>query len=228
MLTLIIEGFKVLLVDVDNAVYIAGNIGKMDAKEQHRYLYLVISAEFIMRGLLLWIFGWLISGDQPLFYIGTFPVTAETIALLAAGSYLLINSMRELVNSFLEKRGSEAEIEYSTDTGLGRIARDTVILSVMSIDTILIILNSTNELWMMLFLLLFSAVARLLFVQAISGIVLRNPGIQLFVIFLLGIIGFELIGQAFGFDQEMIFNTLVLLALLIAIYYQVRGEKQFT
>ena len=111
-------------------------------------------------------------------------------------------------------------------TVLKRATTGIMVLTLMSIDTILVILNTTSTVGMMLYLLTFSGLIRLLFVQAIAEIVERNPGIRLFVIFLLGIIGLELIVQGFGFDKEVTFNTLVLLALCVAILYQLRKNPK--
>ena len=221
MLQLLLSGFNILLVDIDNTLFTADSVGKQKKEEQRRYLILLSSGELVLRLVLLWVFGWLISGTEPLFYIGPLAVTPETISLFTAGIYLLISSIRDLVKTF---RGAEAE---EAKTGIeGSLLQQAVIgilvLTLMSIDTTLVILNMTKQVEMMIYLLVFSAVIRILFVQAIADIVLRNPGIQLFVQSLLGIIGLELIIQGFGFDQEVVFNSLVLLALFFAIAFQMR------
>jgi predicted tellurium resistance membrane protein TerC len=224
MLQLLLSGFNILLVDIDNTLFTADSVGKQKAEKRRRFLILLSLGEFLLRLVLLWVFGWLISGTEPLFYIGPLAVTPETISLFAAGTYLLVSSVRDLVKTF---RGAEEEAkpEFEGST-LQQASIGVMVLALMSIDTILVILNMTKQVDMMIYLLVFSAVFRILFVQSIADIVTRNPGILLFVHFLLGIIGLELIIQGFGFDEEIIFNSLVLLALLIAIAYQMGARRK--
>ena len=108
MLPLLSNSFNILLIDIDNTLFTAGSIGKQKKSEQRLYLIVLIIGEFIMRLLLLWVFGWLISGNEPLFYVGDFPVTAEKLSLFVAGAYLVISSIRDLVSTFSNAGEPEA------------------------------------------------------------------------------------------------------------------------
>ena len=80
MFQLLLSGFNILLLDIDNTVFVADRVGRLKKGEQRSYLLVLFAGEFLLRLLLLWVFGWLISGTEPLFYIGNLAITAETLS----------------------------------------------------------------------------------------------------------------------------------------------------
>ena len=100
----------------------------------------------------------------------------------------------------------------------------------LSVDTVIAISGSTisggAQFRLVLFLLLFSAVVRLFFVQEMARFIKRYPATNIIILMFLIIIGIELTTQGLGVKvPEQLFNGLMLLALAVAIVYQLRFTK---
>ena len=113
LLNLIIAALGITLVDIDNAVYSSSQVGIL---KTHRRLALVLilGLEFIGRLLLLALFAFLTNEQEPLFTIFGVEITIETLALLLAGSYLLISNGQELMNR-LHRREDETTATVEQD-----------------------------------------------------------------------------------------------------------------
>ena len=96
----------------------------------------------------------------------------------------------------------------------------------MSVDTVLVITSQNTTLGIALFLLIFSAVLRLFFVDRLVYFIAQYPAVEVFVTVLLMAIGAELIIQGLGYDFEAIFNLLLILTILIFISLQGRNQQK--
>ena len=92
----------------------------------------------------------------------------------------------------------------------------------MGFGVVLVVVSTTTALGVMLFLLLFSAIVRLLFIERLVGFVRAYPAVRVFILVLLVMIGTELIGQGLGLDVEIFFNALLVFASLVFITYRRR------
>ena len=106
----------------------------------------------------------------------------------------------------------------------------SLVNAVLSVDTVIAVTGSAisggGQLGLIVYLLLFSAVVRLLFVREIARFIKRYPATNIIVLTFLIIIGIELSAQGLGFQvPEPLFNGLMLLALIVAIVYQWRFTR---
>jgi predicted tellurium resistance membrane protein TerC len=103
----------------------------------------------------------------------------------------------------------------------------SLVNALLSVDTVIALtgsaIGSGAQFWLVIFLLLFSAVVRLLFVQEIARFIQRYPATNIIILMFLIVIGLELTAQGLGARiPEILFNGLMLLALLVAVLYQLR------
>jgi predicted tellurium resistance membrane protein TerC len=229
ILDLLLIGLSLTLVDVDNAMVTTGEIQRLAQHRQRRAMILVLAGEFAGRIGLIILFTAIISGDQPLFFLFGRPVTMESLSLFIAGTYLVANTGREL----LHLRQSAPDRENSIETGsllpvasYPRFMGELILVNIiMSVDTVLVLLNMSQPWSIMLILLGFSALVRLLFVDQLVRVTRRFPLLNFIILFLLLFIGLELLGQGLGFDVEAQFNLLVLVVLGLIILYVVRRSR---
>jgi predicted tellurium resistance membrane protein TerC len=195
LLTLLRLGVSTTLLDVDNALYMTATVDPLSPEEQKRAIRWGLFIEFLARLGLVVVFGYLASGTEVLFEVFGISFTVETLSLLAAGLFLILEM--SLVNALL------------------------------SVDTVIALtgsaIGSGAQFWLVIFLLLFSAVVRLLFVQEIARFIQRYPATNIIILMFLIVIGLELTAQGLGARiPEILFNGLMLLALLVAVLYQLR------
>jgi len=106
----------------------------------------------------------------------------------------------------------------------------SVVRALLSVDTVIAVTGSAEsggaEFVLVVYLLLFSAVVRLLFVQEIARIIERDPSLNIIIMAFLIAISIELITQGLGAKVlEQFINGLMLIALGTAIVYQWRYNK---
>ncbi|MCP4358476.1 MAG: hypothetical protein GY796_10715 [Chloroflexi bacterium] len=226
IIALLLQAVSITLVDIDNAMY---STGQLTLLSSHRRLVLILSLalELLGRLGLLWLFAVLTSEREPLFTLFGIKFTIESISLFAAGLYLLVSNARELTHTLHQKADDTQNAEITSQTvSIHLLLEMGLVLTVMSVDTVLVVMNLTTAAPLILFFLLFSAGLRLLFVDKLIYFVDKYPAVQVFILVLLILIGSELIVQAMGLDNELIFNVLLLMATSIFIVYQRRKAHQ--
>ena len=208
----------VTIIDIDNAMYATSQISTM---EERRRLGLGLSLvlEFVGRLILVWLFFTLTNETEPLFTIFGFGFTLEVIALLIAGGYLLISNSQELRKIWQPQMGQETALKRRRSFAQLMIEM-SIVLTIMSIDTVLVITSLTIAVGLALSLLLFSAFFRFFFVERLVHFIELYPAVRVFILVLLIAIGVELIIQGLGLDVEPIFNILIIIAVLIYVTYR--------
>lgn len=218
MLSLLLQGLTVALVDIDNAMYTTDQVSELPDRQKLAN-FLVLLLEFVGRLLLLFLFSAVAGAREPLLNIGGLPIRLDHLALLAAGLYLVISNGRELLHALREPVAAATELPPAPRSFGLQLAEMAVVLTLLSVDTVLLVLTMTAVLAQILFFFLFSAVLRLLFVDRLVALIDRFPSISVFINGLLILIGLELIVQALGLDFEREFNGIVLIAILVVVGY---------
>jgi predicted tellurium resistance membrane protein TerC len=225
LLALLQQSIFITSIDLDNATYTTSAIQHLKPEKQQIAIFWGTLLEFIGRLLLTALFLILTNEDEPLFTLFGVEFTIENISLFGAGTFLLIRNGRELIDFF--RTQSEAHETQPVRAGSFRnvIFEMGVVLTIMSIDTVLAGLGITSKFSILLFLFLFSAVVRLLFVRQIAAFVVRYPAINIVILTFLILIGIELIIQGLGIDIEPLFNLIMVVALIVAINYHRQKAK---
>ena len=213
----------VTIIDIDNAMYATSQISTL--KERRRLgLGLSLVLEFVGRLILVWLFFTLTNETEALFTIFGIGFTLEVIALLFAGGYLLISNSQELRKIWQPQMGQEVALKRSRSFAHLMIEMG-IVLTIMSIDTVLVITSLTIVVGLALSLLLFSAFVRFFFVERLVHFIELYPAVRVFILVLLIAIGVELIIQGLGLDVEPLFNILIIIAVLIYVIYQKRMAR---
>ena len=219
LLTLLQQSVFITTIDLDNATYTTSAIQNLKPEKQQSAIFWGTTIEFIGRLLLTAIFLVLTNEDEPLFTLFGIEFTIESISLFGAGIFLLIRNGRELIGFFRNQGESQGNQSIKEGSFRSILVEMGGVLIIMSIDTVLAALGMASGLINLLFLFLFSAVVRLLFVRQIAAVVHRYPAINIVILTFLVLIGIELIIQGFGLDIEPIFNVIMIIALIVTIIY---------
>jgi predicted tellurium resistance membrane protein TerC len=228
LLTLFRLSLSVSLLDVDNALYMTSVIDQLPPEKQKKAIRWGLVIEFLARLGMVFVFGFIASGTEVLFEIAGIAFTAETLSLLAAGIFLLIHSTKDLLRFFVAGDEDEPSKDQIKEKSLGRVILDmSLINALLSVDTVIAITGSAvsegAEFVLIVYLLLFSAILRLLFVQEIARFIKKYPATNIIILAFLIAISIELIAQGLGAAvPERMFNGVMLLALFVAIIYQLR------
>ena len=218
MLSLLLQALTVALVDIDNAMYTTDQVSELPDRQTLANV-LALLMEFAGRLLLLFLFSAIAGSREPLLHIGGLPFRLDHLALLVAGLYLVINNGRELLHAVRAPAAAATEPPPAPRSFGLQLAEMGIVLTLLSVDTVLLVLNMTAVLAEILFFFLFSAVLRLFFVDRLVSLIDRFPSLTVFINGLLILIGLQLIIQALGLDFEREFNGIVLIAILVVVGY---------
>lgn len=226
LLDLLVAGLLVTSLDIDNALYLTAVLDEIEPPQQRRVIFWGLAVEFVGRLAMVWIFGTLFSATTPLFTIGGIPFTVESLALLGAGLFLTVRSARELIAFFRVREETDAAW-VATMHSFGRLLLEVSVVSLLlSIDTVVAVAGMTTNVGMVLYLFLFSAVVRFLFVREIARFINRFPGLNILILAFLITIGLELLAQGLSVSvPEPIINSILLGALILAIAYRLRQSR---
>ncbi len=226
--TLLQAGLLTTTLDVDNALYLTSAIEDFPKKEQQKAILIGLLIEFLGRLVLIAIFLWVFGGRDVTFTVAGITFSPESIALIGAGIFLFWRSLHELLDFFRGKQSEgETSITIDQSASFGRRMLEISLVNItLSIDTIVAITGSTSEGWQILYLLLFSAVIRAVFVRQIAVIIHRLPSLNIIILTFLTMIGVTLFLEGLGlaFPQEA-FNLILLTAVITAVLYERRRQR---
>ncbi len=206
-------------------------VDQLPPDQKKKAIRLGLLIEFMARLVMVLVFGFIASGTDVLFEIFGIEFTAETISLLAAGIFLFVRTTRELINFLIGKDEDQPAAEDIQRKSFSRVIIEmSVVNALLSVDTVIAITGSAisggSEFMLVVYLLLFSALIRLLFVQEIAQIIERYPSLNIIIMAFLLAISIELIAQGLGAKvPERLINGLTLIALGTAIVYQWRYNR---
>jgi predicted tellurium resistance membrane protein TerC len=226
LLALLVQGLVGSAFDIDNALYMTSVLQTVRPERQRRLIAWGLLIELIARFLLVALFRTVISGSQTLFTLFGLALSLDSLALLGAGVFLFVRSGGELLD-LIRERGGDDTRPPEDDQPFWRVLLEMSLVNVvLSVDTLVALMATVSEFWILVYVFLFSALLRLLFVQQIAALVHRVPGIHVVLLSLLALIGIELFAHGLGLKvPEALFNSAVLAALIGAIAYQRRFAR---
>ena len=227
LLTLLQQGILVTLLDVDTAVYMTSAIEHLQFRKQKQAIMWGLLAEFAGRIGLIGLFYSLFSENKTLFTLLGIKFTPDSISLFIAGAFLLYKSSSELYQ-FLTSKEKPEQLQLPQVSFPRLMVEMTVVNLMLSIDTIVVVSTRALDFSTIIFLFLVSAIIRLFAIDKLAQFIKKYPSMNIVILIFLILIGFELFleGLWFKFPEE-IFNTVIVLAIIVAIIHQ-RRRSQIT
>lgn len=214
-LALLTLTFLEIILGIDNIVFISISANKLPKEQQKKATFLGLSLAMITRILLLFSVSYIIALKEPFWSIDstwlTVGVTGQSIILFLGGLFLLYKSTKEIHHK-VEKDQQEENTNTSkkTSTFSNIIIQIIAIDLVFSFDSILTAVGMTNgvdgALTIMVCAVIISMVIMMIFANAVSTFVNKNPTIQMLALSFLILIGFMLIAEGAHLSELKIFN----------------------
>ncbi len=225
LLTLLQQGILVTLLDVDTAVYMTSAIEHLQFRKQKQAIMWGLLAEFAGRIGLIGLFYSLFSENETLFTLLGIKFTPDSISLFIAGAFLLYKSSSDLYE-FLTSEEKPEQLKLPQVSFPRLMIEMTVVNLMLSIDTIVVVSTRALDFSTIIFLFLVSAMIRLFAIDKLAQFIKKYPSLNIVILIFLILIGFELFleGLWFQFPEE-IFNTVIVLAIIVAIIHQRRRSQ---
>ena len=192
-----------LVLGVDNVIFISILAGKLPVEQRDRARMTGISMAVITRILLLLSLSWIISLEEPLFFIPwlgeDLGISGHDLILIAGGLFLLWKSVHE-IHERLE--GVEGHASAKVAATFWSVIIQIMLLDVVfSLDSVITAVGMANELFIMIIAVIVAAGVMIFASGPIGRFVEVHPTIKMLALSFLLLIGFTLIVE--GLHQHI-------------------------
>lgn len=190
-----------LVLGVDNVIFISILAGKLPSQDQQRARSTGIALAVITRILLLLSLSWIISLDEPLFFIPWFGgnsigFSGRDLILIVGGLFLIWKSTSEIHDKL---EGTEGQASAKVVASFWNVIFQIMLLDVVfSLDSVITAVGMVDELPIMIFAVIIAALVMVFTAGPISKFVEEHPTIKILALSFLLLIGFTLIVQGLG------------------------------
>ena len=192
-----------LVLGVDNVIFISILAGKLPVDQRDRARMTGISMAVITRILLLLSLSWIISLEEPLFFIpwlgGDLGISGHDLILITGGLFLLWKSVNEIHDKL---EGVEGHASAKVAATFWSVIIQIMLLDVVfSLDSVITAVGMANELFIMIIAVIVAAGVMIFASGPIARFVEEHPTIKMLALSFLLLIGFTLIVE--GLHQHI-------------------------
>ena len=185
-----------LVLGVDNVIFISILAGKLPAQDRDRARMTGIAMAVITRVLLLLSLSWIISLEEPLFFVPWFSgkdlgISGHDLILLAGGLFLLWKSVHEIHDKL---EGVEVHASAKVHATFTSVIIQIMLLDIVfSLDSVITAVGMADELFIMIIAVIVAAGGMIFASGPIGAFVEKHPTIKMLALSFLLLIGFTLI-----------------------------------
>lgn len=188
-----------LVLGVDNIIFISILAGKLPKQDQSRARTTGIILAVFTRILLLLSLSWIISLEEPLFYLFKIGVSGHDLILLIGGLFLIGKSTFE-IHEKLE--GQEGQASAKVAPNFTSVIIQIMLLDIVfSLDSVITAVGMVNEIAIMIIAVILAAGVMIFASGPIAEFVEKHPTIKMLALSFLLMIGFTLVVE--GLHQHI-------------------------
>ena len=186
-----------IVLGIDNIVIIAIIAGGLPEGQRERARKLGIALALGGRIALLMSITWIAGLVEPLFHVGSHPVSGRDLIMLGGGLFLMVKAVRE-IHDAVEEAGA---VEAPRPAGTFRAALLQILILdvVFSLDSVITAVGMARELWVMVTAVLISVAVMF----AASGPIVRfihaHPTVKVLALAFVLLIGVALVAEGMEF-----------------------------
>ncbi len=193
-----------LVLGVDNVIFISILSGKLPPQDQQRARTTGISLAVITRILLLLSLSWIISLEEPFFYLPwlggeTLGISGRDLILIIGGLFLLWKSTHE-IHDKLEGKEGHASAKVAPNF-FSVIVQIMLLDIVFSLDSVITAVGMVDHILIMMIAVVIAAGVMIFTSKPIGDFVEKHPTIKILALSFLLLIGFTLIVE--GLHQHI-------------------------
>ena len=219
LLTLIILE---IVLGVDNLVFIAILADKLPPGLRDRVRIIGLSLALVMRVVLLFFASWLVSLDEPLFYVFKHPFSVHDLVMLTGGLFLIYKATMEL-HERLEGVPVNTQGSLVRATFGGVVLQIVALDAVFSLDSVILAVGLAKDHFGVMVTAVTIAMMAMMFAsKPLTRFVNEHPTVIVLCLSFLLVIGTSLVAEGFGFeiDKKYIYAAIGF-SILIEVFNQV-------
>jgi predicted tellurium resistance membrane protein TerC len=190
--------FLEVVLGIDNLVFVSIQTAKLPKAQQSKARRIGLALAMGMRIALLFAISWIMQLTKPLFGVFGHQLSGQSLILLAGGLFLMWKSVTEIHHK-LEGDEEDATGGGKVTTFGSAILQITLLDLVFSLDSVISAVGMAGQYFtVMVLAVLISVGVMIAFVNPICAFVERHPTVKMLALSFLLLIGFTLIGEAWG------------------------------
>jgi predicted tellurium resistance membrane protein TerC len=207
--------FLEIVLGIDNIVFISIAAGKLKKNEIHKATRIGLILAMVFRILLLLGVSYLISLNDPFYYINLpwfkAGITVQSIILILGGLFLLYKSTSEIRHKVERSEAPDSSQNKKKVSTLKMVIFQIVMIDIVfSFDSVLTAVGMTTgingALIIMVTAVIISMIVMMIFATPVGKFVNQHPTIQMLALSFLILIGFMLITEGAHLSNAVIFN----------------------
>ena len=230
IISLITLTFLEIILGIDNIIFISIVSSKLPRNQQRKARAWGLSLALIFRVALLFSITWIIGLKDPFFYLGSFGVTGKDIILFAGGVFLIIKTVKEIVEKINSTHYKEKD--YVSLTLRSAIIQIVFLDIIFSFDSILTAVGLVRNVLLMVLAVVIAMIAMLVFSEKVSDFINENPTVKMLALAFLVMIGVVLVAEGLHFhlDKAYVYVALIfsLTVELLNMAYRSKTHKRKT
>jgi predicted tellurium resistance membrane protein TerC len=199
LISLVTLTFLEIILGIDNIIFISIVSTKLPKKDQKKARAWGLSLALLFRIALLFSISWIIGLKKPFFYISTFGVTGKDIILFIGGVFLIVKTIKEIIEKINSSHHKEKE--FGTLTLKGAISQIVFLDIIFSFDSILTAVGLVRNVLLMVVAVVIAMIAMLIFSEKVSEFINKHPTVKMLALAFLVMIGVVLVAE--GLHQHI-------------------------
>jgi predicted tellurium resistance membrane protein TerC len=183
-----------IVLGIDNVIFVSILIGRLQPVEQLRARRIWMLAGILIRSLLLFGLGWLVTnGNRELFSVFGFGFTLRNLIMLAGGLFLLYKTVME-IHEKLDGESSEGKVvSQSKASAFAAIVSQIVLVdTVFSFDSVITAVGLAQQVAVMIMAVIIAMIIMFFFSQKIADYIDKRPTLKMLALSFLLMVGFSL------------------------------------
>ncbi|MFB8388013.1 TerC family protein [Microbacterium sp. NPDC055910] len=199
-----------VVLGVDNVIFISILASKLPKEQQAKARNLGLTLAMLMRIILVFFAGWLITLTEEIFSIGDLGFSWKDFILIAGGLFLVYKAVTEIHHKLEGEEESEGTSNGKGVTFGSVIAQILVLDLVFSLDSVITAVGMTTNMLIIITVVVLSFGIMLFAARFIFGFVNAHPTVKMLALSFLLLIGVFLIAEGFGFhiDKALIYGPM--------------------
>ena len=183
-----------IVLGIDNVIFVSILIGRLQPVEQLRARRIWMIAGILIRSLLLFGLGWLVTnGNRELFSLFGYGFTLRNLIMLAGGLFLLYKTVME-IHEKLDGESSEGKAvsESKASSFAGIVTQIVLVDTVFSFDSVITAVGLAQQVAVMITAVIIAMIIMFFFSQKIANYIDKRPTLKMLALSFLLMVGFSL------------------------------------
>lgn len=192
-----------IVLGIDNIIFISIVAGRLPKEKQRFGRMLGMMIALVVRIILLFGISWITSLDEAIIVFWDKGFTFRDLILIFGGLFLIFKSTSEIHEKMSGDHDAANDSAAKRGANMAKVIIQIVLIDIVfSFDSILTAIGLVQEVSIMVTAVVIAMCVMILFVNAVSDFVDKNPTVKMLALSFLIMIGTLLIGEGWGFHME--------------------------